>query len=103
MDKYTVESILMLVKEKPVGELSGDILVDFMGEGAILLDSKSAVASIVSEPEISMESLGCKVAVSLDDFGLLLSGDLDPVGAYSQGRLQITGDMGLAMELSSWM
>jgi len=41
--------------------------------------------------------------VSLDDFGLLLSGDLDPVGAYSQGRLQITGDMGLAMELSSWM
>ena len=30
----------------------------------------------------------------------MVDGDLDPTGAFMQGKLQVEGDMGVAMKLS---
>ncbi len=103
MSDYSVQGVLDLVKEKPISELSGDILIDFIGNSSILLSPANSSAAVVTDSEVDNDSLGCKISISLDDFALLLSGDLDATSAYMQGRLQVAGDMGLAMELSSWM
>lgn len=103
MSDYSIQGVLDLVKEKPISELSGDILIDFIGNSSILLSPANSSAAVVADSDVDNDSLGCKISISLDDFALLLSGDLDATSAYMQGRLQVAGDMGLAMELSSWM
>ena len=67
------------------------------GEGAILLDGKGD-NNVVSNDDSEAD---CTVKVSLEDFQGLLSGDLNPVGAFMGGKLQVDGDMGVAMKLSS--
>jgi putative sterol carrier protein len=39
--------------------------------------------------------------MALDDFEQMLSGDLDPTTAFMMGKLKVSGDMSVAMRLSS--
>ena len=103
MSEYTIERILEMVADKPVGDLSGSILLDFADAGCLLLNQADAKGQVVDSAEVDSDILGCKINISLEDFSLLMSGELDATSAYMQGRLQVTGDMGLAMELAAWM
>jgi len=43
----------------------------------------------------------CSVDVSKDDFLLMMQGKLNPMNAVMAGKLNITGDMNVAMKLQS--
>src|ERR1700741_4275209 len=45
-------------------------------------------------------SAGCTISISAEDFAEVIAGRLQPTSAYMQGKMQIDGDMGLAMKLS---
>lgn len=44
----------------------------------------------------------CTISMDLGDFNDLLSGDLDPTAAFMGGKMQIEGDMSIAMKLTSF-
>ena len=43
----------------------------------------------------------CVVQVSYEDFLSLIKGQLNPMGAVMQGKVKISGSMGVAMKLNS--
>lgn len=44
----------------------------------------------------------CTIAMELSDFNDMLSGDLDPTAAFMGGKMQIEGDMSIAMKLTTF-
>lgn len=80
------------------GKLGGDGIdgvVKFViqGEGALLIDG-SGVSRADGDAD-------CTLTADADTFRAMLDGDLDPTAAFMSGRLQVDGDMGLAMRLGS--
>ncbi len=51
--------------------------------------------------EGSEESAACTIAMSADDFMGLIKGELNPQMAFMTGKLQVKGDMGLALKLQN--
>ena len=41
----------------------------------------------------------CTITVAKDDFEKMAAGSLDPTMAFMQGKLNVAGDMGIAMKL----
>lgn len=60
-------------------------------DGVVIVDNQS-----VSTDD---QDADCTIKVSLDDLESMVSGDLDPTAAFMQGKLQVEGDMGVAMKL----
>lgn len=67
------------------------------GEGSVFLDG-TGENNVVSADDKEAE---CTVGVELSDFEDMLSGELNPMGAFMGGKLNIEGDMGVAMKLGS--
>ena len=87
------------VREK-VANASGfdaSVKFDFEDDGRIVIDGKADPAT-VSNDDVETD---CTVAMTLDDFEQMLSGDLDPTTAFMMGKLKVSGDMSVAMRLSS--
>ncbi|MCR9136522.1 MAG: SCP2 sterol-binding domain-containing protein [Alphaproteobacteria bacterium] len=60
-------------------------------DGVVIVDNQT-----VSTDD---QEADCTIKVSLDDLESMVSGDLDPTAAFMQGKLQVEGDMGVAMKL----
>lgn len=71
------------------------IKFDFGADGVILLDG---VAGAVSGDDGAAETT---IKLSFDNFKKLAKGDLNPTMAFMTGKIQIAGDMGLAMQLQT--
>jgi putative sterol carrier protein len=69
------------------------VKLDFGADGLIYLDG---VDGRVSAEDGAADAV---IAVSWADLQALGRGELDPVGALMQGRLRVSGDMGVAMQL----
>ena len=41
----------------------------------------------------------CTIALGLDTLGEMMSGELNPMNAFMTGKIQVTGDMGVALKL----
>ncbi len=76
--------------------LGGTLKFDFGKDGSVLIDA-------VSEPNAVTDGAGkgasCVINVSLDDFEKMVKGELDGTSAFMQGKLQVAGDMTLAMRI----
>lgn len=70
--------------------------LDFGDEGCILLDGIDNAVS--NDAELAADTT---IKVSLDNFVALAQGKLNPAMAFMSGKLQIAGDMGVAMQLQS--
>ena len=47
------------------------------------------------------DSADCTVKVTMADFQALVNGRLNPMTAFMSGKIQVDGDMGVAMKLQS--
>ena len=43
----------------------------------------------------------CTITISNDDFGKILNKEMDSMGAFMSGKMKISGEMTVAMKLSS--
>jgi putative sterol carrier protein len=68
-----------------------------MGEQVIFIDGSTA-ENLVS---VEDKEANCTLTVSLEEMGKMMAGELNPMMATMMGKMQIKGDMGLAMKLQS--
>jgi putative sterol carrier protein len=81
-----------------VGEdtgLGAKIKFDFGDDGVVLLDA-SQVPNVVSNDDVDAD---CTLKIAMSDFIAMTQGELDGATAFMMGKLQVEGDMGLAMRL----
>lgn len=76
--------------------LGGSLKFDFGEPGSVFIDGKSS-PNTVSDGE--GKSADCTISTSLETFGKMVKGELDGTSAFMQGKLRVSGDMGLAMKL----
>ncbi|WP_416233879.1 acyl-CoA dehydrogenase family protein [Faecalibacter sp. LW9] len=75
----------------------GNSLKFDLGGEVIVIDGKGG-ANVVSQDD---QDADCTLKVSKEDLADLLSGKLNPMNAVMGGKVQIKGDMGVAMKLQS--
>ena len=75
--------------------LNGTLKFDFEGKGCVYLDGKSSPNSVSNENKAA----DCTITVSLDTFKKMVAGELDGTTAFMQGKLNVAGDMSVAMKL----
>jgi putative sterol carrier protein len=95
----SLESTTSTIKDR-VGEdcgLGAKLKFDCGDDGVVMLDAES-VPNVVSNDD---GDAACTIKISLDDLDAMMSGDLDPMAAFSLGKLQLEGDMSIAMKLGS--
>ncbi len=95
----SLESTTQTIKDK-VGEdcgLGSTLKFDLGDDGVIHLDA-STVPNVVTNEDKDAE---CTVKLSLEDLEAMMSGQLDPMAAFGLGKLQLEGDMSVAMKLGS--
>lgn len=66
-------------------------------EGTVFIDSTGATTVVTNEDKAA----DCTVTTSLATINALRNGELNPMMAMMSGKIKISGDMGLAMKLSS--
>jgi len=77
------------------GGLGNTVKFNFGGDGILYLDGVNNTVSNEDKPA------DCTVNVTMADFGDMLSGALNPMSAFMGGKMQIDGDMSVAMILQS--
>lgn len=95
----SLDKVTDMVKEK-VGTDSGldaKIKFDFGDDGVIFVDASSTPNEVSNDDK----EADCTISMSLDDFTKMGQGELDPTTAFMMGKLKVTGDMTVAMKLSS--
>ena len=73
------------------GSFDGSAKFVIEDEGAIMLDGDGVRAGD-EEADVTLPA-------DTDTFRAILDGDLNPTAAFMSGRLQVSGDMGMAMKL----
>ncbi len=95
----TLEELTKTVQDK-VGEDSGldaSIKFDLGDAGVIVVDATKVPNEVTNEDRDAQ----CTVKVAAEDFEAMLKGEMDPMGAFMGGKLQIDGDMSVAMKLGN--
>ncbi|XP_056452441.1 sterol carrier protein 2 [Gadus chalcogrammus] len=67
-------------------------------DGRWVVDAKNGSGSVTNDPEAKAD---CTLSIGDEDLLALMTGKLNPQTAFMQKKLQISGNMGLAMKLQS--
>ena len=93
MTDIMVEAVEAIEKKLTGSVFDGSAKFEIEGEGSIIIDP-SGVRVSDDEAEVTLSA-------SLETFQEILEGDLDSASAFMTGRLQLDGDMSVAMRLAS--
>jgi len=74
------------------GAFNRSVKFDCGAEGVVVVNG--ATVSTADAPA------DCTIAVSKSDIEAIIAGELNPTMAFMQGKLKVTGDMSVAMQLS---
>lgn len=97
----SIENITSTIKQK-VGTdcgLGSSIKFHCGSDGVVLVDA-TVVPNVVSNEDNPAQ---CTVKMKMSDLEDMLAGKLDPMAAFSLGKLQLEGDLGVAMKLGTLM
>ncbi|MDX2301665.1 MAG: SCP2 sterol-binding domain-containing protein [Microscillaceae bacterium] len=91
-------SVTQKVAEKAANaseNLGSSVKFDLRENGVVYLNG--------SNNEVSNENndADCTVSMDLEDFNAMLDGEINPMSAFMGGKMQIDGDMSVAMKMSS--
>ncbi|EAY31641.1 SCP2 sterol-binding domain-containing protein [Microscilla marina] len=91
----SVEATTQKVQELVAGGTGFDSSIKFVfNEGGVIhLDGND-----VSNED---KEAACTINMELSDFDAMMAGDLNPMEAFMGGKMQLDGDMNVAMQLSS--
>ncbi|CTQ58794.1 MULTISPECIES: SCP2 sterol-binding domain-containing protein [Stappiaceae] len=90
----SLEQLTEGVREKVAsGGIEESVKFDMGGDGVIFLQG-----SDVSNDDGDAD---CTIKISAEDLADLLSGELNPTSAFMGGKMQVEGDMSVAMKLGS--
>ncbi len=92
--KNLIKGIEQKAAEAPL--LDATLKFDF-GQEVLVLDGTGALNTVSTENS----DADCTVKLAQADFEALVKGKLNPMSAFMSGKLQIDGDMGIAMKLQS--
>lgn len=93
----SLEIVTGNVKEKAANAdpLGGSLKFAFNGgEGVVVIDSQNEVSNDNVDSD-------CTINIDLAVFEAILSGEENAIGAFMGGKMQVEGDMSLAMKLQS--
>tara|TARA_B100000963_G_scaffold160144_1_gene139303 strand:- start:221 stop:511 length:291 start_codon:yes stop_codon:yes gene_type:complete len=93
MTDLMTEAVEAIEKKLAGSVFDGSAKFEIQDEGSIIIDS-SGVRISDDETEVTLSA-------SLETFQEILQGDLDSTSAFMTGRLQLDGDMSVAMRLAS--
>ncbi|MCY4190000.1 MAG: SCP2 sterol-binding domain-containing protein [Rhodospirillaceae bacterium] len=77
--------------------LDATVKFDFGDDGVIHIDGTSQPYQVSNDDN----DADCTITMSLDDFKELATGELEPTTAFMMGKLKVSGDISIAMKLSS--
>lgn len=83
-----------------VGEdssLNATLKFDCGDNGVVFVDGLSTPNTVSNE---NLDAI-CTVSLAIEDLSALLSGELNAVSCFMAGKLQVSGDMGVAMRLQN--
>lgn len=90
----SLEATTQEVQKLVAGGTGFDSSIKFVfNEGVIHLDGET-----ISNDD---KEAACTINMDLADFNSMMSGDLNPMEAFMGGKMQLDGDMNVAMQLSS--
>lgn len=96
MSEIVNKAVTMLNEKIGAGSFTGTAAFDIKGEGQIILDGTGARAAEAGAAEAAPVTL----RADADTFQSILDGDTNPTSAFMAGRLEVDGDMGMAMQLA---
>lgn len=64
-------------------------------DGVIVIDGASSPNTV----DNSDRDTDCTIQLAIDTLGELMSGELNAMNAFMTGRIQVSGDMGVALKL----
>lgn len=73
--------------------LDGTLKITIEDEGSMRVDDSGA--------SLSEEEADCTLTADAETLQGMLAGDVDPTSAFMSGKLQVDGDMSVAMQLGS--
>tara|TARA_B100001989_G_scaffold200426_1_gene148906 strand:- start:6 stop:296 length:291 start_codon:yes stop_codon:yes gene_type:complete len=93
MTDIMTEAVEAIEKKLAGSVFDGSAKFEIQDEGSIIIDSLGV--------RISDDETEVTLSASLETFQEILQGDLDSTSAFMTGRLQLDGDMSVAMRLAS--
>ena len=95
----TLESVTQQVTENVAnsGQSLGSTVKFVFTEGVVFIDGVASPNTVSNEDKAA----DCTVNIELSDFNDMLTGDLNPMNAFMGGKMQIDGDMSVAMKLQT--
>ena len=93
MTDIMTEAVEAIEKKLSGSVFDGSAKFEIQDEGSIIIDS-SGIRISDDETEVTLSA-------SLETFQEILQGELDSTSAFMTGRLQLDGDMSVAMRLAS--
>ena len=89
-----IDNIKELIERLPLSQVGGNVLID-LGQDVLFIDGHKGSVCVGQgngSPDVVFK-------VSADDLHHLLNGEEDAIALFTQGKVEITGDMDIAFRL----